>query len=264
MKLIACMSVYNEAEYLERVLEGLYTHGIDKVIVVDGAYEGFPHKEWRSNDGTLRIIEQCKIRHPDWLILISAPETGWAGQEVKRTVYFRVADTIATAGDWLIQVDGDEELAGDLPDYRGYRFRDFLAELPATGSVTQVNTIYVGIRGMVAVKDAFNRDNVSYKEGNIDKWAKVYRWMPGLHYGREHWDILGGDGERIWDLGTNFHSQHAAIWEHFYFRHWSDCRSAERKNYKSDYENYRSEYRATHGGCMNPNEAIEVEYEIER
>lgn len=239
MKLIACMSVYNEIQFIKRVLRGLEKNGIDHVIAVDGAYQGFPHEAWQSTDGTEHELIKWP---PDWMDIVSAPMDGWPGQEIKRTAYFRAADKIAEPGDWLIQVDGDEELVEDGADYRGFRIRDFIAGLPE-----HVNTIYVSIRNFYADKEP----------GNFDYWAKVYRWLPGLHYGHEHWDVLGGNGERVWDLGLNFQSREARVWPHFKFHHWTDSRSKERLDAKSEYENYRAEYRRQHT-FMNPEPSIEV------
>lgn len=243
MKLIACMNLYNEIEHIERVLTGLHVNGMDHVIALDGAYQGFPHEAWHSTDGTLEVLLRWQQSQTQWLHLIETPPEGWPGQEIKRTKYFRVADSFAEPGDWLVQVDGDEELVGDDADYRGRRFRDFLAEQPE-----QVTTIYVAIRN-------WNGDET--KAGNWDHWAKVYRWLPGLHYGHEHWDILAGDGRRIWDIGLNYQSPQARVWGYFKFHHWSDARAEARKHAKGQYENFRHRFRAVNG-CMNPNPSIEV------
>lgn len=242
MKLIACLSIYNEMQFIERIIAGLRENGIDRVIAVDGAYQGFPHEAWHSTDGSLEFLKAEAARGDGWLTLVEAPKHGWIGQEVKRTIYFRAADRIAELGDWLIQVDGDEELVEDGADYQGRRIRDFLATLPEA-----VTTIYVSIRSLREGRPI----------GAWDQWAKVYRWLPGLHYGHEHWDILDAEGRRIWDLSLNFQSPQARVWPHFRFHHWSEDRSHSRKNDKSAYEGYRAAFRHGHGS-MNPHPQIEV------
>ncbi len=244
MKIIACLSVYNEAQFLGRVLQGLFTHGIDAAIAVDGAYQGFPHEAWHSTDGTLDILAAWKQDCDDWLTVVPAPAEGWEGQEVKRTVYFREADKIAVAGDWLLQVDGDEELV-EVESYAGVDVHDWLQALPADKT-----TAYTAIR---------NWNGDEEQVGNWDHWAKLYRWMPGLHYGREHWDILSGDGRRIWDLGLNMQSPQAAVCGFCRFNHWTDSRHKERLDAKSQYEEFRRAWRERHG-AMNPNPRIEVAY----
>lgn len=244
MKIIACLSIYNEAQFLHEVLQGLYVHGIDRAIAVDGAYQGFPHESWASDDGTLDILAAAKADLPDWMTIVPAPPDGWIGQEIKRTVYFREADKIAEPGDWLLQVDGDEELVC-ATDYAGRNVHSWFAALPP-----EKTTAYLAIR---------NWDGDETKAGGWDQWAKGYRWMPGLHYGNEHWDILGGDGERIWNLGLNMQSPQAATCGFCRFHHWSDARAEERKRAKSDYEVFRHEVRARYG-AMNPIPEIEVNY----
>jgi hypothetical protein len=241
MKLIACLSVYNEAQFIGRALAGLRRNGIDSAVAIDGAYQGFPHNRWASDDGTINILR--RETKDGWLTLVEAPDDGWAGQEIKRTEYFRSSDTIALPGDWLVQVDGDEELIEDAANYAGKRLRDFLAEQPAS-----VVTVYVGIRN---VREGPGGE--AMPAGNFDLWPKVFRWQPGLRYGREHWDILAPDGRRLWDLGLNLRDHRAAVWPYFRFNHWSDVRAEERKRAKSAYENFRGEFRRVHG-CMNPEE----------
>jgi hypothetical protein len=255
VKLIAVLSVYNEAPFIRRVIAGLRNNGIDRVVAIDGAYQGFPHEAWHSTDGTLEVLKRCQkeffVKSGEfnecvpWLTLVEAPPDGWPGQEVKRTVYFREADKIAEPGDWLVQVDGDEELVEDGSDFKGRHLREFLASLPPN-----VTTIYTAIKNFCDGQPA----------GNWDHWSKIFRWMPGLHYGREHWDILGGNDERIWDLHLNFSSPQARVWDFFRFHHLTESRTEERKGAKSQYENFRAEQRKLYG-CMNPNPQIEVTYD---
>jgi len=250
MKLIACMNLYNEIQFIRPVLAGLKQNGIDKVIAVDGAYRGFPrHRSimgedtplWCSTDGTWGLLVEEALSG-DRLTLIEAPPEGWVGQEVKRTAYYREADKTAEPGDWLIQVDGDEELIGDLPNPDGLRFRDFLSTLPE-----EVTTIFVSIR---------NREE-NKPPGGWDEWAKVYRWLPGLHYGNEHWDIIAGDGRVVWSRDIFQRSPNARFWHWLQFDHWRDARHEQRVRDKDAYTQFRNEYRKQFG-CMNPNPQIEV------
>jgi len=245
MKLIACLSVYNEIQFIKRVVKSLRRGGIDRAIAIDGAYQGFPHDTWASDDGTPEYLRQVAAETKGWLILVEAPAEGWPGQEVKRTVYFREADKIAQPGDWLVQVDGDEELLEDGADYRGRRVRDFLAEQSPIKT-----TCWTGVRNFIDGQEP----------SGWDHWAKLYKWQPGMYYGREHWDILGPNGERIWDKALEMTSPQSCAWHYLQFNHLTEGRTNERKNIKSNYENFRAEQRRLYG-CMNPNPTSEVDYE---
>ncbi len=257
MNIIACLSVWNEMwdaagqPMLCRCIDGLLRHGIDSVVVVDGRYfrggsnDGQP---WPSTDGSeKKALEYLQTIWPGWFAYLPCPPAGWPGQEVKRTAYLRVADRIAQPGDWLLQVDGDEELVANGTNHRGETLKEWLAALPPEKSL-----VYVGIRNVDAQGHV-----PPPPEGNFDTWGKLYRWSPGMYYGREHWDLLTADGTNIWGMASRPESPHAAKWTHLVFHHWRDQRPPERKAEKSHYEGYRQQVRALHG-AMNPNPTPEV------
>ncbi len=55
-KIIACINVFNEVEFLPGCVESLV--GIDEIHIVDGAYKDFPHKKPWSTDGTVEWIQE--------------------------------------------------------------------------------------------------------------------------------------------------------------------------------------------------------------
>jgi hypothetical protein len=239
VRLIACLNLYNEAPWIERVLAALRENGVDCAIAVDGAYQGFPHEQWWSSDGMLDVLREHS--RDGWLHLVPAPANGWPGQEVKRTAYLRVADMIAQPGDWLVQVDGDEVLAEDREDWRGWRLRDYLAQLRPEQ-----------VCCYVAIADC---DEQGTLRNGGQCWAKVYRWEPGLYYGAEHWEIIAPDGRRVWDLAMDYNDPRAAVWPNFRFHHMK--RANPRLDAKSSYNTFRAQWRAQHG-VMNPNPTPEV------
>ncbi len=255
MKIIACLSVWQEMweaageRMLDRCLYGLREYGIDHIIAVDGRYfRGGANDEqpWPSTDTTAEWLNV--YAENDWLTYLPCPPAGWPGQEVKRTAYLRAADRIAEPGDWLLQVDGDEELVANGVNHRGETLKEWLTALPP-----EKQTVYVGIRNVDG------RGEVPPPpDGNFDVWAKLYRWSPGMYYGREHWDLHLADGTNIWGRATRPESPHAAKWVHLVFHHWRDQRPEDRKHRKGEYEAYRAQVRALYG-CMNPNPTPEVQ-----
>jgi len=244
MKLIACLNIYNERENLPRCIEALRERGIFSIIVVDGVYRGYPHPEGRehSTDGTWEWLGL----HGEAMGLLVAgpPEGGWPGQEIKRTKYLRLADTITEPGDWLLQVDADEFLVEDEPEpnMRGWRVREFLENLPPHIEACWVH-----------MYDVF-RDRPMVPRGY---YPKLLRWQPGLFYGREHWDVLTPNGQRLWRLDLQLQAHDAALWPYFCFEHRTELRDAVRMADKSRYEEFRIIERLR-DGCMNPEPTAEV------
>lgn len=100
----------NEADRITPVIEAAWRVA-DEIVVIDSG----------SDDGTVALCEElgCRVIHNDWV--------GYGPQK-------RFSEDQATH-DWIINVDGDEELSDELveqllelkaagePRYRGYRFR---------------------------------------------------------------------------------------------------------------------------------------------
>ena len=95
-----CFSVYNESQYLEEALRSVKGKG--KIIVVDGAYKKFPHRNPFSTDGTLRIAD----KYAD--IIITFPKA-WPSEIYKRNKYL-----MGKPGDFYLQMDGHEIWKGEL------------------------------------------------------------------------------------------------------------------------------------------------------
>lgn len=105
MSLIACVNAYNEERMLPGCLESVA--GVaDRIVVVDGAYQHFPHTGVSSSTDATRQIAKCY--GAEW---VACPKAGWATQMVKRTAYL-----MGEAGDWYLVIDADERLEGHLPN----------------------------------------------------------------------------------------------------------------------------------------------------
>lgn len=99
---IACINVFQDAEWLERCIASLEGK-VAAIVVADGAYEGFPcDKPW-STDGTLDIAKE----HADVVIQKGTP---WASETAKRNHYVEYVPE----GAWWLRIDADEEFTGDF------------------------------------------------------------------------------------------------------------------------------------------------------
>lgn len=107
LKVIACYSVFNEADFLQASLSLIEPH-VDEIWLVDGPYANFEHTESYSTDGTLTIIQSFSELHPKKIKLLASAE--FPNQMAKRNTYLeKVAE-----GDWLFIIDGDELPWGNL------------------------------------------------------------------------------------------------------------------------------------------------------
>jgi hypothetical protein len=222
MRLIACLSVFNEIAFLPRCLEAL--RGIaDAVIAVDGAYRGFPAKRPSSSDGTWELLQAVAGQSAGRLHAVPAPDDFWENQEVKRSSYLRRADTFAQPGDWLLQLDADEIVMAEGG------LKDFLPQ-------TRADCVFVTMQDWGEAGPA----------GAASLLGKVYRWSPGLYYGEEHWLLHRADGTLLWGPREMLRPESCADWPHFRLAHLSGCRSSERNQAKSRFAEFMAQWREQH------------------
>lgn len=109
MGIVACAIVWNEEMLLPGCLESLVGQ-VDQVVVVDGAYEAFPHDVPWSTDGTEQVARAYGAR---W---VEPPERGtvpWLSEIEKRNASLEAAREVG--GEWALVIDADERLVGALP-----------------------------------------------------------------------------------------------------------------------------------------------------
>jgi len=110
MTIIAVVIVFNEERLLPGCLESVHER-VERMVVVDGAYEHFPHEMPWSTDAT-REIAWCY--GAEWIpcpVDVDGAPRAWHTQVEKRTAYL-----VGEEGDWYLHVDADERLIGELPE----------------------------------------------------------------------------------------------------------------------------------------------------
>ena len=100
----AVINAYNEEQMLPGCLESIHDQ-VDEIVVVDGAYEHFPHEHYASTDATREIARCYGAR---W---VAPPGRAWETEIEKRNRFF-----VGEVGDWYLQIDADERLLGELPE----------------------------------------------------------------------------------------------------------------------------------------------------
>jgi len=100
--LVGTIITYNDWPLIKDCVESIIDK-VDKILVVDGAYDDFPCDINYSTDGTLEYLDSL-----DKIELIIAP--GLA-EVAKRNLYLEPLNE----GDICLNIDADEVLIGDIP-----------------------------------------------------------------------------------------------------------------------------------------------------
>lgn len=98
----ACINVFNDVDWLSKCLQSLRGK-VKATVVVDGAYEGFPHEKPYSTDGTIELAKE-------FADVVITKDTAWANEIVKRNHYIRYIQD----DEWWMRIDADEELEGEF------------------------------------------------------------------------------------------------------------------------------------------------------
>ena len=167
MRVVGCVNVYQDAAFLEACLAALRPQ-VDRLICVDGAYLDFPAygPDAGSTDGTQGIARACGE-------LIEAPGgAAWPDEIAKRNAYMAACGP----GDYLLVVDADEVLEGEL-DRTALKARDdWLVEL-----------YLVRPSADAGLGDPPPRD------GNPCGIHRAFRWREGIRYAGTHHAVHVGD-----------------------------------------------------------------------
>lgn len=102
----ACYTVLDNALTLRESLNSILPY-VEKVIAVDGAWKGFPHKHASSTDDTRKIFhELCG----DKLIWVDCNGKHWTSEVHARNQYVQHVPI----GKWYLEIDGDEYVKGNV------------------------------------------------------------------------------------------------------------------------------------------------------
>ena len=205
MKITACYCIFNETENIVRSLDSVRL--CDRVVVLDGAWEQYPHTrmDGMSDDGTVEKVIQWMIgwEGEGFLVL---PKIPWPNQRDKRSFYFRFGES----GDCFLVIDGDEIVESGMEELRSWlgkievdavRVREVVQKNPTNPNLSVVR--YPGLS------------------------PRLIRFKSGLVYGRTYDKISGISSEISSDKLTMRHLRYDPI------------RSPERRRVKS--ENQTSE-----------------------
>ncbi|MCL4498715.1 MAG: hypothetical protein M1335_00505, partial [Chloroflexi bacterium] len=165
-RIVACVSFYNDMKLLPGCMETL--DGVDEIVLIDGAYAGFPHEVPWSTDGSLEWIKE--LQRVDPRIRLIECERAWEDEVKKRSAYFAGGD-----GDWCLVIDSDERLVGNEANHME-RLKEYLAVYPFDCVLLDVET----------------RPSTT----PMERYARIYRHLPGLRYETTHFNVVA-DGKKV-------------------------------------------------------------------
>ncbi|MHB0976806.1 MAG: glycosyltransferase family 2 protein [Candidatus Aquicultorales bacterium] len=165
-RLIACVSCFNDDNLLPGCIETL--GGFDEIVLVDGAYAGYPHTVPWSTDGTLEWIRELQGR--DQRIRLIECEKAWKDEIEKRSAYF-----VGETGDWYFQIDADERLVSS-EETPVENLKRYLETYPFDSLLVDVET---------------RPSTVS-----LERYARIFRHLPGMRYEMTHFFVVA-DEKRV-------------------------------------------------------------------
>ena len=99
------LSFYNDYDSLKRMIDSCQQYPIDKIVAIDGRYQGYPSKQQYSNKECLELLTASKVP-------VAYFEMADVDQRLKRQAYFDACNT-----DCLIVMDSDEYFLPDKTDW---------------------------------------------------------------------------------------------------------------------------------------------------
>jgi len=130
MKIVACINAFNEELFLPLCLSAL-RNNVDKIVIVDGAYQDFPSNSCYSTDDTLKIAQRfgCKI---------ITNTKFWKDEIEKRNTYLDYVSVNFSDNDYILVIDSDEIISEEFPkvlDKEAYYIKQVRFNLPASKEI---------------------------------------------------------------------------------------------------------------------------------
>ena len=113
MEIVGCISTFEAEKTLGRTLESIRDL-VDRVIIVDGSWEGFADYP-ASKDGILAIAEAYDKTHT---IIRNTTGKPYASEMEKRNLY--LSKDLVEEGDWIVWLDDDEYAAQGMSQTRKF------------------------------------------------------------------------------------------------------------------------------------------------
>ena len=163
-KIIACLIVYNDFDILPECMDSL--SAADKIIIIDGAFEDYPHEKPWSTDGTVDYVKQRA--GIDRRIKFIECKKAWKDEVEKRSAYFTGKE-----GDWYLIIDSDERVGGETIQLNGIKaLKKFIPTY-------EDNILDVPLWELIS--------------GSFDPAPRLFRHQEGIRYYLTHYLVFNKD-----------------------------------------------------------------------
>lgn len=116
-KLYATFNIFEEADTIKEAITSVLF--CDKIIVVDGAFPGFPSNHFESQDGTIEIVKDLINQYPNKIVLINF--NNYVETQQKMQAYLNQMEYndyfLRLNGDEIVETDCDCDVYNDLTKY---------------------------------------------------------------------------------------------------------------------------------------------------
>ena len=189
MEIVACYSVWNVEDRIEKSIESLKGFA-DRFVFIDGSipeYLQFHHCYLKNPPSSFnpcstdKTIEICSKYGEVTVPIDSRP---WATQIEKRNEYFKRGHK----GDWMLVIDSDEIFNVDL-SISGQTMKVFKESILNE----EKPSIEVMINHTVELRRPY-------------PMVRLYKWSEGLHYCRNHATVFGENDSDITSMAAKRHS----------------------------------------------------------
>lgn len=179
----ACYCVFNGERTLAKSLKSILPF-VDKVVMVDGAFQLYPHKVPWSTDNTKGIAEELCGNKLIWV----GCEKAWSGEVEKRSTYFKhVPD-----GEMLIIIDHDEVLEESKPNAFQRQLNRIGNKYPCVG-IQVVSYVPKWSGSFLEIPECDWPKIKWYENPDFSARSAIYRKVKGMEYRQRHSAIYAGD-----------------------------------------------------------------------
>ncbi len=176
MEIVACISAFNAEATIARTLDSL-KELVDRVIVVDGAWEGFADYP-ESKDATIQIAESYNGNPFTVTILRNTTGAPYRSEMEKRPKY--LDPTLLKQGDYILYIDDDEFVCQGA--------------LQTRKVILATKETHHGAVVWTKVEDG--------KWNRMGEYVRLIQYVPGMKYGVNPWTVELPTGTSIPMKGT--------------------------------------------------------------
>lgn len=124
VKIHVCLNIFNEIQFIDRVIKAVAD--FDRIVIIDGAYEGYPTKSYASADGTIQVVRRLRKKYRN--IMLVEAESFWPiirnGETESK---YRTFLPMVPNSQYFMRLAGDEVFDGDV--------RELKRHIKATGEL---------------------------------------------------------------------------------------------------------------------------------